>query len=91
MDTFDNKAYQKKYYENVLREKMKNTIVHCDVCNLDFAGWNFYKHKQSKKHVMNCMTCDERNEYLKQKQQDKEKRKIERKLNKLQNIYESMI
>jgi hypothetical protein len=50
--------YSKKYYRNVLKEKMENQISYCDVCKKELRGWNVAKHfKYSKKHHNLC--CQE--------------------------------
>jgi hypothetical protein len=43
--------YSKKYYRNVLKEKMESRKGFCEVCGKHLFGWNVDKHhKQSKKH-----------------------------------------
>ena len=44
------KEYNKLYFENILKPRIKNNKIHCDICNTNYTEWNKVKHPLSMKH-----------------------------------------
>ena len=50
---YSDPEYSKKYYRNVLKQKMESKKGFCEVCHKHLYGLNVDKHhKQSKKHSL---------------------------------------
>jgi epoxyqueuosine reductase QueG len=79
--------YNKKYYAEIYRKKLQETIYHCDICNKDYCAWSIKKHYQTKKHKLNEMPPEER---FKAIEEDYKNKKIKR-LNKLKEKIENEI
>lgn len=73
--------YNKNYYQNIYKDKLKNTCVYCDLCQKEYKSWNIYKHNKSKKHYLNSLSEEEREQYDKEKLDNK----IKKMINKLEN------
>ena len=84
--------YHKDYYNNIYKQKIQEKRCFCEICGIEIAKWNLYKHNKSIAHMYKAMTDDERRLYDFEKEQKKEnklkikeKRKLENKLLKLDN------
>jgi hypothetical protein len=75
--------YNKNYYNNVYKEIIKNKREFCVYCNKEFASWNIYKHKKTKKHKINSMNEDDKQKYLSEKNNSKILKQIDKLQNKL--------
>lgn len=69
--------YNKLYYHNVYKSIIANKKSYCDCCKLEFASWNIYKHKKTKKHLFNLMNQEQQEKYLEEKLKSKINKKIE--------------
>ena len=65
MDT--KKQYHSDYYQNKYKEVLKNKKCFCEICQKEVQSWNIYKHKSSKKHILNSMDENEYKKYLGEK------------------------
>lgn len=77
------KEYNKNYYNNILEEKLQ-TYVYCECCNKSFRLWNSSAHNRTKKHLYNQMSEEEKVEYLKLKENEKNMKKIDSLKNRIQ-------
>ena len=73
-------SYHRDYYQNHYKEIISNKKSYCECCQKTISAWNTYKHKQSVKHKLNCMTEDDKNAYHKAL----EERRINKRIAKLQ-------
>ena len=69
--------YNRNYYQNKYKNIISNKKCYCECCNLEFAAWNIYKHKKSKKHLINSMNEEDKMKYLEEKYYDKINKKID--------------
>ena len=81
--------YYKNYYHNKYKNIIKEKKEYCECCKLEFASWNLYKHRKSKKHQINSLSEEEKLNYVKQQQLNKFLAKVEQKF-KMLNIEKSM-
>jgi hypothetical protein len=61
------KQYHIDYYQNKYKEVLKNKKLFCENCKKEVQSWNIYKHKISKKHILNSMDENEYKKYLAEK------------------------
>ena len=61
------KQYHIDYYQNKYKEILKNKKLFCETCKKEVQSWNIYKHKISKKHILNSMDENEHKKYLAEK------------------------
>jgi hypothetical protein len=73
--------YSKNYYETKYKTILQNKKKYCDCCKEFIVAWSIYKHDNSKKHLFNMLSEDDKQKYL----QEKENQKIEKKINKLKS------
>lgn len=50
---FDKKEWMANYYQNVYKEKRKNTLIHCAFCNVDTTMNGIYGHRLTRRHKKN--------------------------------------
>ena len=74
--------YNRNYYHNKYKDIIANKKSYCDCCQLEFASWNIYKHKKTKKHLFNLMNEEDKIKYLDQKA----KLRINKKIDSLQKL-----
>lgn len=84
------KEYHHNYYINHYKEIIKNKKTYCDCCQTEVSSWNFYKHKNSKKHQINSMTEEEKANYEISKQKNKEIKEKEKLLMKIKLLEEKL-
>jgi hypothetical protein len=80
------KEYQKQYYNNIQKEKLKNEFIFCDACNRSYAGWNIRKHYKSAKHLKNSLSEEEIKELKIQKEKNREERVLQKRIKKLEEL-----
>jgi len=61
------KQYHSDYYHKKYKEVLKNKKCFCEICQKEIQSWNIYKHKSSKKHILNSMDENEYKKYLGEK------------------------
>jgi hypothetical protein len=74
--------YNKNYYHNKYKNIIANKRSYCECCDLEFAAWNIYKHKKTKKHLINSLNEEDKKKYLENIHKDK----INKKISKLQKL-----
>jgi hypothetical protein len=82
MEEFSKLDYYKQYYHNKYKDIISTKKQFCQCCQLEFSSWNIYKHTKTKKHLLNSMNEEDKQNYL----EEKSKTKILKKINKLQQL-----
>jgi hypothetical protein len=86
--------YNKNYYHNKYKDIIKSKKTYCDKCCVEVSSWNYYKHKNSKKHKLNCLEECEKNDlvnYILKEKAELKLQKAEQKLQKLEEEKNSLL
>ena len=70
--------YHKNYYDNTYKHILKSKKTYCDKCCVEVSSWNYYKHKNSKKHKLNCLEECEKNDLVNSLLKEKAEQKLKK-------------
>lgn len=62
------KEYHHNYYVNHYKQIISTKKIFCECCKVEISAWNLYKHKNSKKHLYNSLSDEEKEKIIAAKQ-----------------------